>query len=148
MAETTSINKAAIIGTWCLLSYTLTAKDGLVLNPFGTEPLGYLMYGPDDYMSLFISLPHRPPFEQPDLMGGMMEELAFAAKTFIAYTGRYRIDGEEIVYEVKLSLFPNWIGMNVGYKATLSSGRLSLVNEDSTLFDGKIYRAELIWERA
>lgn len=55
--------RAALIGTWRLVSYEATSvDDGEVVRPYGEHPLGLIMYTADGYMSAQITTPDRPLF--------------------------------------------------------------------------------------
>jgi hypothetical protein len=60
-----------LIGTWRLLSWeNRSLADGGVSHPLGEDAVGYIMYGPDGYMSVAISRPDRARFAAGDLLGG------------------------------------------------------------------------------
>ena len=70
-----------VIGTWSLVSYQSTDKDGNVIYPLGEDAKGFIMYNPDGYMSaqimasdaLLINLVtciqvHRKKWQQPHMV--------------------------------------------------------------------------------
>jgi len=90
----------------------------------------------------------RPPFGSDDLAGGTPDEQARAFSTFVAYAGRYRIEGDAIVHTVETSLFPNWVGTTQRRLWTLSGdgGTLTLESPPIAL-RGVTRRQRLTWTR-
>ncbi|ASQ99715.1 hypothetical protein CGL27_47950 [Streptomyces sp. 11-1-2] len=142
--------RSALIGTWCLVSYEATAvDDGEVVRPYGEHPVGIIMYSADGYMSAQIAKPGRPSFDEERQEYGSQEELADAARNYLAYTGRFRIpDGGTVVHEVILSLFPNWMSGAQLRVAHLDGSRLQLALPAAVSIHGKQRTGVLTWERA
>ena len=137
----------ALIGTWRLLSWeNRSLADGGVSHPLGEDAVGYLMYGPDGYMSVAISRPDRARFAAGDLLGGGEEERARAAETYVSYCGTYEFRGETVVHFVELSLFPNWVGAEQERLVEVAGDRLVLSTRP-ILLGGVQRTAHLIWER-
>ena len=83
-----------LVGTWRLVSWeNRSVGDGEVSHPLGKDAVGYIMYGPDGYMSVAIMRPDRARFAAGDLRGGTAEERARAAETYVSYCGRYEFRG-------------------------------------------------------
>jgi hypothetical protein len=82
--------RAALIGTWRLVSYEATSvDDGEVVRPYGEHPLGLIMYTADGYMSAQITTPDRPLFGEQRQEYGSPEELAEAADAQDPAAGTY-----------------------------------------------------------
>ena len=136
-----------LIGTWRLLSWeNRSLADGGVSHPLGEDAVGYIMYGPDGYMSVAISRPDRARFAAGDLLGGGAEERARAAETYVSYCGRYEFRGETVVHFVELSLFPNWVGAEQERLVEVAGDRLTLSTRPMVL-GGVLRTASLTWER-
>ena len=105
----TTLSMADLAGTWRLLAWESAADDG-VLHPMGEAPEGILVYTADGTMITTIGRAGRPPIDGGDLLGGPVEQRLDAMATFIAYSGTFRVEGDDVVHEVTMSLFPNWIG--------------------------------------
>ena len=136
-----------LIGTWRLLSWeNRSVADGGVSHPLGRDAVGYIMYGPDGYMSVAISRPDRARFAAGDLLGGGEEERARAAETYVSYCGTYEFRGETVVHFVELSLFPNWVGAQQERLVEVAGDRLVLSTRP-ILLGGVQRTAHLIWER-
>ena len=137
-----------LVGTWRLLSWeNRSVADGKVSHPLGKDAVGYIMYGPDGYMSVAISRPERTRFAAGDLLGGTIEERARAAETYVSYCGRYEFRGDTVVHRVELSLFPDWVGIEQERLVEVEGDRLTLSTRP-ILLGGKQRTAHLIWERA
>ena len=109
--------------------------------------MGYIMYGPDGYMSVSIARPGRAVFAAEDLFGGSSGERALAAETYVSYCGTYEFRGETVVHFVELSLFPNWVGAQQERLVEVAGDRLVLSTRP-ILLGGVLRTARLVWERA
>ena len=83
---------------------------GDCLDAMGDAPDGLLTYSAGGTMVGIMGPSGRPRFSTDDVTGGSLDEQAGAFATFIAYGGRYEIDGDSVTHHVETSLFPNWIG--------------------------------------
>jgi hypothetical protein len=137
-----------LVGTWRLVSWeNRSVGDGEVSHPLGKDAVGYIMYGPDGYMSVAIMRPDRARFAAGDLLGGSVEERARAAETYVSYCGRYEFRGDTVVHRVELSLFPDWVGIEQERLVEVEGDRLTLSTRP-ILLGGVQRTAHLIWERA
>lgn len=141
------MKKDDLVGTWRLVAYEVRSEGGEVSQPFGTDTLGYLLYGADGHMSATVMRPGRPTFGAGDLLGGTTEEKVKAAEGYISYCGTYRVAGDRVVHHVELSLFPNWIGGDQERLVSLERDRLTL-STAPFLLQGQRRSAHLVWERA
>jgi hypothetical protein len=53
---------------------------------------------------------NRPPFSDPDLLGGTPEENNRAFRPSNGYFGNYRIEGDIIRYDIEVARVPNMVG--------------------------------------
>lgn len=137
-----------LVGSWRLRRWVAIADDGSESLPMGDTPVGLLVYSADGTMVGLMGLGDRPRLAADDVTGGTVDERARAFATFIAYGGRYEVDGQTVSHHVDVSLFPNWIGTvqqrrweldPAGRTLTLSSPPLSL--------GGATRTQRLTWER-
>jgi hypothetical protein len=135
-----------LIGTWKLISWETRSNDGQVQYPFGQDATGYLFYTQDGYMSVTIMKAQRGKFAGGDLLGGSVDENAHAAESFLSYCGRYEFNGDSVMHQVELSLFPNWVGVEQMRLAALAGTRLTLSTRPM-LVGGMQQTAHLICER-
>jgi hypothetical protein len=90
----------------------------------------------------------RPRFATDDVTGGSAEEQAQAFATFIAYGGRYAVDGDTVTHTVETSLFPNWIGTEQRRRFALSDdGRMLTLTSPPLVLGGATRIQRLVWER-
>ncbi|MFF4245660.1 lipocalin-like domain-containing protein [Streptomyces sp. NPDC001822] len=141
--------RAALVGAWRLVSYEARGVDGgEVVRPFGDRPLGLIIYSADGYMSAQITRPDRPRFDTDRLESGRPEELTEAARNYLAYAGPFRVqDGQTVIHDVALSLFPNWMGGAQLRVARLDGEVLQLALATPTRIWGALRTGVLTWER-
>ncbi|MFS8113337.1 lipocalin-like domain-containing protein [Rhizobium jaguaris] len=146
----TSHLKENIVGGWELESYLETdIETGRSIEPYGPHAGGFILYTPDGYMSAQIQALNRRSFEKDDMFRGKPEEYVASASTYLAYSGRYRVDelGKRVIHNVAVSLFPNWVGLEQSRLAELRDDRLRLSFEKLIRFNGALKTATLTWRR-
>jgi lipocalin-like protein len=104
-----------LVGSWRLESWVALTDDGATESmPMGPGPEGLLVYAADGTMITTFGRADRDSFATGDvtgdLTGGSVEERSEAFRSFIAYGGRFAVDGSTVIHTVEVSLFPNWIG--------------------------------------
>ena len=110
---------------------------------------GLLVYSAEGAMVTTIGRRDRPSLATDDLTGGygLTSRLA-AASSFIAYSGRYRYDGANVIHSVETSLFPNWVGRSQVRHVTLSSDRQTLtLSSEPMVVAGRLASQRLTWRR-
>ncbi|BBY37221.1 hypothetical protein MMAN_13550 [Mycobacterium mantenii] len=139
-----------LIGAWTLESYQSSDVDGSNMRyPLGSDARGIIMYTADGYMSAQIMRADRAPFASGDLQVAGNDELAAAARGYMAYTGPYSVhDNGTIAHHVDVSLLPNWIGVTQYRAAQVGDDRLQLRPVEPVLIKGKLRKARLTWQRA
>jgi hypothetical protein len=137
-----------LVGTWRLRSWTATADDG-VEHPMGDPPEGILVYTPDGTMITTIGRAGREPIDGGDMLAGPDAQRLEAFTSFIAYSGTFRVDGDDVVHTVEMSLFPNWIGTEQRRHVSLSTGGRELeLSAGPFVLRGRLSVQRLRWERA
>ena len=137
-----------LIGGWRLRSWVSIADDGSQSRPMGDAPDGLLAYTATGTMIGIMGPDARPRFATDDVTGGTPEEQAQAFGTFIAYGGRYAIDGDTVTHHVETSLFPNWIGTEQQRRWSLdASGRQLTITSPPQVLGGESRIQRLTWER-
>ena len=83
--------REALIGAWKLVDYYIedTNNPREKYYPLGKDVTGFIMYTPDGYMSAQMMAAGRPPYASGRLHTGTQEEMAQAAKGYMAYSGQY-----------------------------------------------------------
>ena len=146
---------ADFVGTWRLLDYSFIHEDGVVEHPWGTEVRGYLLYSAEGYMSGNLSPARDWPsrrarlaaaFKAHDGAGALQLARRAGHREYIAYTGRYTVEGDTITHHVEASLFPNWIGRPEVRYYKFEGDTLTL--RTGPVRSGKhTIVAQLVWER-
>ncbi|WP_297595508.1 lipocalin-like domain-containing protein [Mycobacterium sp.] len=139
-----------LIGAWTLGSYQSSDLDGTNMRyPLGPDARGIIMYTADGYMSAQIMRADRAPFARGDLQTADTDELAAAAKGYLAYTGPYSVlDNGVIAHHVDVSLLPNWVGGTQYRAARTGDDRLELSPAEPVVIKGKPRHGVLLWRRA
>jgi hypothetical protein len=139
----------SLIGTWHLETWVSLVDDGTEA-PMGPSPEGLLAYAPDGTMITAFGRAERERdrFATDDMTGGTTDERSAAFSSFIAYGGRYAIDGSTVVHPVEVSLFPNWVGTTQRRHWALDADgdRLTLVSPPITV-GGQTRTQRLVWRR-
>jgi hypothetical protein len=137
-----------LAGSWRLERWESVSDDGSVAYPFGDRPEGILVYDPDGTMITTIGPAGRPALSSRDpLQGGPEAERLRAAETFVAYSGGWMLAGDDVVHDVAMSLYPNWVGTRqVRHVRLLPDARLEL-STDPFLLDGRRAVQRLVWRR-
>lgn len=138
-----------LTGPWHLEDFTIRfADDRPPLRPFGEGARGQLIYTADGHMSATLCRADRPP------LGGRLETSARApadAKAaafdgYLAYAGRWRLDGDAVVHAVDFALTPDLVGAENRRTARLIDGRLHLTYR-LTARSGVERTYTLVWRR-
>lgn len=136
-----------LIGSWRLKKWILTDGNGRVTEPMGPNPWGLIIYAADGYMSAMLAMPEaRGRFAGNDPLGGSPEEAHRAMASCHAYVGRWRIDGERVVHDVEMALWPNMVGTSQVRYYRLDGHRIVLKTPPMTR-KGASGVAELTWTR-
>ena len=93
-------------GTWRLSSSVEVMETGEQLRQFGDDPPGYIHFTPEDRMFVVLTASGRKPVETA------ADQIA-AFGSLIAYTGRYRIEGNKLVTTVDVSADPSVVGTDL-----------------------------------
>lgn len=139
-----------LVGAWTLETYESSELDGAEARyPLGPDARGIIMYTPDGYMSAQIMRVNRAPFARGDLAVADIDELATAAKGYLAYSGPYTVlDDSVVAHRVDVSLLPNWIGGTQYRAAQVGDDRPQLSPTEPLFIKGKLRNGRLVWQRA
>jgi hypothetical protein len=120
--------------------------DGRVNHPFGHNPVGYIVYSGDGYMSVAFMSAERIPFASGDPFSASGDEIEAAFHSYFSYAGPYEIDVNKVIHHIQVCIFPNWIGVDQERFFKLDGSRLTL-STPPILQKGTEQTAHLIWER-
>lgn len=141
-------NRAQLLGAWRLLAWEAIGEDGTIDHPMGDDPQGVVVYTPDGTMMTTLGRAGRTPITGGDMLAGPDQERVAAFGSFIAYQSRFRMDGGDVIHQVEMSLFPNWVGTAQRRHVEVSpDGRSLVLSSDPILVRGRMSRQRLAWER-
>ena len=136
--------RPALVGVWKLISYLTEFQDGSPTRAtFGEHPTGYIIFTSEGRLMAVIEAEGRKtPSTDSDR--------AALLKSLIAYSGRYRIEGNQWITSVDTAWNPAWDGTDqvrtfqiVGNRLTVTSTWQAAVN-----FPGSpLSRGSLVFER-
>lgn len=137
-----------LVGAWRLRHWVAIGDDGSESSPMGDRAEGLLIYSGDGTMNVLMAEADRPRLASEDLTGGTEQERARAFESFIAYGGRYQVDGDTVRHHVEMSLFPNWVGtvQRRRWELDANGSRLTLISPPVTV-GGTTLIQRLTWER-
>ena len=91
-----------LVGTWKLVSASSSTASGERNDtPLGPNPAGLLTYTQDGRVTAMISYGGRKRLSSSDSFSTPIDEQAEAFSTFIAYAGRYTLDGDKVIHHVE-----------------------------------------------
>ena len=97
-------------------------------------------------MTAMISYGGRKRLSSSDSLSAPANEQAEAFRTFIAYAGRYALDGDRVIHHVEISSIQDWVDTDLIRSIKFEGERIVLAAPPS-LDGGKIQTFELIWQR-
>ena len=142
--------KNEIIGSWKLLSYIEVPVGGEeYLFPLGTNPKGILIFSPDDYMSVQISVKNPIRYNSEDKFWVTDEKIIERAKQYIAFTGKYTTDNvlSHVIYHIETSLNPHWEGIKQVRKMDFEGDILYQKSVEPISSNGQMVHAYMTWQR-
>jgi hypothetical protein len=142
--ENIGIKNQKFVGSWELQEWTIESNDGRIESPFGKDAIGQITYESNGNMSVQIMKKNRPQFHSEDPLKGRPDEVAIAFNGFIAYCGNYEVNlnSNQVVHQIKISSFPNWVGQNQIRNFKFDEDILTL----STDFIG-LNKHKLVWRK-
>ena len=146
--SSTTAHRQPLVGIWKLVSSEATVQEEGGPKVFSTKnPKGYLILTPwQRMMTVCIGGDgdrKKIPTTQADL-----SELW---KTLLAYTGKYRVEGDEIVTSVDVSWYELWSGTEQRRRYELDGDKLTIVTIPQRFGSGRWANAavscRVVWER-
>jgi Lipocalin-like domain len=100
-----------VVGTWTLVS-SVTEKDGIKTDQFGSGAKGMLTLDRDGHFMLTIIGPDLPKFASNNRAAGTPEENKAVVSKSIAMIGTYSVNAADkaLIFKVDSASFPNWNG--------------------------------------
>ena len=131
-----------IVGSWRLVSYQRVVDNGPPRNGLGEHPKGYIILTPEGRMVLLTTADRRKP-------GPSDAERVELWKSMVAYTGKYRIEGNDFITLVDVSWNEEWNGTEQRRHFKIEGDKLILTTSPapSPIYPGKSYYAKAVFER-
>lgn len=119
------------LGVWYLISCEGRGADGGLFLPWGSQPIGRLIYTHDGHLAVSLMSSGRQYFASEDISKAINEEVAAAFRSFDAYSGRWRLDEgmRRIKHLIEAGRIPNWVNKNHARYCSVEDGCLSLATE-------------------
>lgn len=131
----------SLVGTWKLVSWQVIVR-GRPRELFGLQPKGFLILTRGGRLMVITTAQDR--------IGGFSDADATALhKSMLAYTGRYRIEGDELITTVDVSWNEAWNGTEQRRRFRNDGNRLFIDTAPgpSPFFPGSTDFRRLQWER-
>jgi len=128
--------KPELVGLWQLVSAQREYADtGEIVDMFGPNPTGYLMFAPGGRMMAILTAANR---------------VSVRDQQITAYSGTYRVDGDRWVTDVDVAWTPDWLGTKQEREFRIEDGELRIRSMELThpAAKGRRYRGLLRWRRA
>lgn len=135
----------SLVGTYKLLSWEIRHESGDTTYPFGPDPQGMISYTEDGYIFAHIMKSNRKPFSVEDLFGAESGETAEGANTHVSYCGTYWVDGDEVVHDIFICSFPNWVSTEQRRYFGFENGNL-LLSVLGFEIEGERVGSYLVWQ--
>jgi hypothetical protein len=132
----------ALIGTWRLISWQVVAEDAEPEDLFGANPKGYLILTQEGRTLALTTAGERT--------GGMGDsERAALHRSMVAYSGRYRVEGQDLITTVDVSWNETWNGTEQRRRFRIEGDRLFIESAPapSIVTPGRIDFRRIVWER-
>ena len=135
-----------LVGSWTLVSATVTHPDGNKVLPFGPEGKGMLVFDDSGRYSLQICRPGRTKFASNSRDKGTAAENQATVQGCNPHWGRYTVSDADraIIFHIEHAMFPNWEGIEQRRTFKVSGDQLTYSVPAASA--GGI--AEVIWKRA
>jgi len=138
-----SDNGKALVGTWklvsCLLEDVETKEQKSV---WGTKPNGYIvMTSEGRWIVIQTAEGRKAPQNDKDRVA--------AFKSLLAYSGKYRIEGNKVVIKVDIAGDESWNGTEQVRYFKIDGNQLHIEApaQPYANFGGKVMRGILVWKR-
>ena len=130
-----------LAGNWKLVSWQVVT-GGEAKDLFGTKPKGYLILTREGRAMALTTAEGRAPGESDP-------ERAALHKSMLAYTGKYRLEGDEFITTVDASWNENWNGTEQRRRFKIDGDTLFIESAPapSILFPGQVDFRRIVWQR-
>jgi len=130
------------VGNWKLVSWQVIVENRAPQNVFGMNPKGYLVLTREGRSIVITTADNR--------RGGKGDtERAALHKSMLAYSGKYRVEGNDFITLVDVSWNEDWNGTEQRRHFRIEGDKLFIESAPapSIVFPGKTDFRRIIWER-
>lgn len=114
-------DNAKVQGAWKLVSYEVEVQSsGEIMHPMGKAPSGYVMFSPESRVWFVLTGEGRKAARTA-------EEKAALLDTVIAYSGKYRLEGDTWITAVDVAWNPAWVGTEQTRPFRIEGDRLQVL---------------------
>lgn len=143
-----ALQRDQLLGSWLLTEWRIDYPGGAAANwPFGKDAVGLLIYGADGWMSATMSCRARAPLSAASAVQADDASTARAFREYLAYSGRWRLEGSAIAHEVEMSMNPVLIG-SCQWRDAHIEGPSLLLGASESLGRGRMRQHQIRWRRA
>src|SRR5215470_7744757 len=131
------------VGTWklvsCIFEDTKTKERTL---PYGEHPSGYAVFTPEGRLMALLTAEGRK-------VPQTKEERAVAFRSAVAYSGRYRVNGNKFITKVDIAWNEAWVGTDQERFFRIEGDKLYIESPPTANLNrgGQKVRGILVWER-
>lgn len=136
------------VGAWSLVDWRIQYSDGGVTRPFGAAAHGYIVYAANGIMVANIAHGARETFGLANARNADPVQKAAAFDSYFAYAGPWRIEGDEVIHTVTISLFPDMTGTEQHRLAVFDGKGGLTLSAHEPLRDGASRHHILEWQRS
>jgi len=131
----------ALIGNWKLISWQVVVGDD-AQNLFGLHPRGYLILTREGRAVAITTADNRRA-------GSGDAEGAALHKSMLAYSGKYRVEGDDFITTVDISWNEIWNGSEQRRHYRIEGDKLFIESAPapSIIFPGRTDFRRIVWER-
>ena len=143
-----ALEAEGVVGTWKLVSSTrkILETNEEVNTYGGAHPTGWITYGNDGRVTAIVAYEGRIKPANIEKMTDQERTQLF--KTFFAYSGTYKLEGNSVTHNIDTSWNEVWTGTSQVRDIEKRGNRLIYTTRPAPMSgDGKMSIITLIWEK-
>ncbi len=114
-------DNTAVQGVWRLVNYQVEVQTtGEMMYPMGKSPSGYVIFTPEARVWFVLTGEGRKAAKTA-------EEKAELLDSLVAYTGKYRLEGDKWITSVEVAWNPAWVGTEQSRSFRIEGDRLQVL---------------------
>jgi hypothetical protein len=114
-----NVSKNLLTGGWILQSANFEFEDGEIIEIYGPNPIGAVVFGEHGRMMAILTANNRPATGDDDSKAELFN-------TMLAYSGKFKLSGNTFTTTVDISWVTEWLGTEQLRYVHLDSDILSL----------------------